>query len=223
MDELETMLNNAEATPETAEAAPKASKKRKKKEAKEPKPARDNIARINAMTSISEVRKAHQIAIAKKAKANGKPELQAKYDLEIQCAKDKLTALVESVKSIADLMGLGEEPNKVITYFIKSKEGAYTDWLEKTGYKVSARVLKAVSDDIPETFFTELPIEIHAPLVSRHEKKDYRLRATCKTENFMKAVESGAVANVEGKWKNADGTSLGVEAKATAVEEESAD
>lgn len=220
MDELDIMLNNQEN--DTTQEAPikekKARKPRKKKET-EKKPPRDNIGRIEGMTSISDVRKALQIAIAKKAKAAGKPETQARYELEVECARKKLDTLLSENTTISALIAAGEEPNKVITSYIKDQESKFEDWLNTTGYKVSKRVMRAFSEDIPESFFNELPVEIHDALVTRHGKTDYRLWAACRKGNLMNAVAKGEAVYHEGKWKTADGTFIGVEAKATTDEE----
>lgn len=224
MDELETMLNagadtgSAPANPDEVKATKKKGKK-KEKAAKEPKAPRDNIGRINAMTSIGEVRKALQISIAKKAKASGKPETQARYDGEIECAKAKLAELLASATSVADLIAMGEEPNKIITHYIKEQEDRYTAWLETQGFKVSKRVQKAVSDDIAACFFADLPVDLHDQLVARHTKKDYRLRAACRNANLIAAVEAGTMTYDNGRWKDANGAYIGAEAKASETEE----
>jgi len=199
MDELDLMMQAENINPD-AEAKPKAKKEKKEKKAKEPKPKRDNIARVNSMTTIAEVRKALQIAIAKKAKAAGKEDTQARYDLEINACRAKLDELLASVKTLQDLLNLGEEPNRVITRFISDKEAEFESWLAENNYKVSKNVLKGVSDELPATFFDALPIELHDTLVSRHSKSDYRLRAVCKNENFKLGVKNGTYVLVDNKW-----------------------
>lgn len=189
--------------------APKEPKPKKEKKVKEPKPPRDNLARINGMTSILEVRKSLQIAIAKKAKAEGKPDTIAKYEIEIDCARAKLAEMLELAKSVEDLIAFGEESNRIITHFIIEKEKAYSAWLDAKGYKVSKRLLKTITDDVPESFFMELPIELHDTLAARHAKTDYRLRAACKGINIMALVEEGSLTFENGKWLDAEGKVIG--------------
>lgn len=220
MDELDAMMQagNTDAAATTEEGtAPKKSRKKKEKAPKEKKPARDNIARINGMESIGEVRKALQIAIAKKAKANGKPDTQARYDVEIQTAREKLDALLSGATTVADLIKLGEDPNKIITSYLKDIETEFTKFCETN--KVTKRVLKAVPSDVPARFYHDLPVELHDTLNTRHDKKDFRLWAACRDANLMVAVADGSILCKEGKWTLADGTPLGNETKEETSEE----
>lgn len=230
MDELDTMMNaendtTGQPTNPDAVTAPKkkGTRKKKEKEAKEKKAPRDNIGRINAMTSIGEVRKALQISIAKKAKAAGKPDTQARYDTEIESAKAKLEELLASASSVGDLIAMGEEPNKIITHYIKDQEDRYEAWLKANDLKVSKRVQKAVSDDIADCFFKDLPVELHDKLVERHNKKDYRLRAACRNANLIAAVDAGTMIYDNGRWKDANGAYIGAEAKASETEDAGSD
>lgn len=202
------------AAPTAAEGSGKKKRTRKKKEAAEPKPPRDNIGRVNSMTSISEVRKALQIAIAKKAKAAGKPEATERYEKEIAACRAKLAELLDKAKTTKELLDAGEEPNRVITHFLGDKELEFTDWLESNGYKASKRVMKTISDEIPASFFKELPIELHDALNTRHSKSDFRLRAACKNANLMALVAEGNLKYENGKWFDAEGKSVGAPAGA---------
>jgi hypothetical protein len=191
------------------DSAEKPKREKKVKEPKEPKPPRDNIGRINGMTSIAEVRKALQIAIAKKAKANGKAEAVARYEVEIAAAREKLKSMEESAVSYMDFINMCEEPNRIITYYIVEKEKAFDEWVKNNNLKVSKRLLKTISDDIPEIFFQELPIQLHDALIARHNKTDYRLRATCTHGNLMMMFAAEEIKYVEGKWVDKEGKPIG--------------
>ena len=214
-DELATFTGATEGSVPTAapvEGAGKKGRTRKKKEPKEPKAPRDNIGRIQGMTQIGNVRKAVQIAIAKKAKAAGKPEPTARYEKEIEAGKIKLAELLAANTSTKDLLAAGEEPNRVITHFISDVEDDYSTWLEAHNYKASKRMLKTLSDEIPASFFKELEIELHDILATRHEKSDFRLRAACKSANLMAMVAAGQLKYEGGKWVDATGKVVGGEA-----------
>jgi hypothetical protein len=171
---------------------------------KEPKPKRDNIAFINDLKSIASVRKAVQIAIAKKAKSAGREEAQARYDKEIEAGKAKLAEMIAAANAepnlVQALIAMGEEPNKVITHYIDKKEKDFEAILTEKGYKVSRATLKNISIDIPESFLMELPLDLHEEVANRHKKNDFRLQAVCKKFNFLADVESGKIVNKDGKW-----------------------
>jgi septum formation topological specificity factor MinE len=173
----------------------------KEKKVKEPKPKKDNVAAVNAMVSIAQVRKFLQIAIAKKAKSTGKDEAIARYTNEIESAKVRLNILLtQAGDDLAKLIEMDEEPNKVITHFIKVKEDAFAAWLEKTGVKVGRTTLKNISIDIPESFLAELPLDLHEEVVKRHGKSDFRLQAICRAFNFVAAVDAGTLKYHSNKW-----------------------
>lgn len=212
-DELAGLVENGENNPDTDGSKPKRKRSKKAKEPKEKKPPRDNIARIEAMTSISEVRKAKQVAVAKKAKASKNPDTVARYEKEIETADAKLKALLEAADTVDKLIEAGEDPNRIITAFIKAKEDEFGEFSEE--HKVSKKLLKSISDEIPATFYTELPMTLHDQLNARFEKSDYRLKATCRNVNLMNAVVDGTIKYDNGKWFDQDGNQIGREAQAS--------
>lgn len=199
--------------------APKEPKAKKEKAPKEPKPKRDNIARVNGMITIGEVRKALQIAIAKKAKAAGKPDTQARYDIEISAAKTKLADLLESATTLSALVEMGEEPGRIITALIGEKKAAFDKFLADTNTKVSKRVFKEVSDEIPASFLEELPAAIHESLIKRFNQKDYNLRSACKCINFIEATKVGTYLTKNDAWVPAAEVNATAEAPADSTTE----
>ena len=189
---------------EGGEVVVKAVKEKKVKEPKEKKPARDNVGYINGLMVLDSVRKALQIAVAKKAKSAGKEIAIARYEEEISAAKGRLAELIELAKSSGDfvkgLIDLGEEPNKILTHFIADKENMFETWLNERAVKVSRGVLKQISNEIPISFLTELPFDLHEAVVNRHTKGDFRLQAVCKQANFMYGVEAGEITQNGSKW-----------------------
>lgn len=181
---------------------------KKEKKVKEKKPPRDNIAIIAGITSISGARKAIQIANAKKAKAAGKPETQAKYEAEIEAAKAKLQELLDtaaaSENKLQALIDMDEEPNKVITAVIADKEAEVAAYSEEKDVKFTKAALKNVTNEIPQSLFGILPLDLHEAVIARHEKKDYRLQAICQKINFMEAVENGDLVKKGAKWYDKD-------------------
>ena len=213
--ELAGMVEGGVPNPDTDGSKPKKKRggKKKEKEPKEKKPPRDNIARINAMTSIAEVRKAKQVAVAKKAKASKNPESVARYEAEIAAATDKLNAMLAENTTSEQLIAAGEDPNRIITAFIKEKEDAFEAF--QKDHKVSKKLLKSIVDDIPASFYTDLPVSLHDQLNARFEKSDYRLRAACRNVNLMNAVNDGTITYKDGKWYDSEGNQIGREAAAT--------
>lgn len=210
-DELNTFVSGQEA----ANVNPPQKKKGRKRQVdengnpiqkpkKEPKPKRDNIEYVNNLKSLSGVRKFLQIAIAKKAKSPGREEAIKRYDAEIEAAKARLEVLIAEATAaenpVAKLIELDEEPNKVITHFIKFKEQAIAAF-EKGSAKMPKSILKNISNKIPAAFFDELGLDLTEALHTRHTKNDFRLQAVCKAFNFMAQVESGDIVLVEGKFK----------------------
>ena len=187
-------------------------KEKKEKEPKEKKPPRDNIARVNAMTSIADVRKAKQVAVAKKAKASKNPDSVARYEKEIEAAQARLDELLAASPTVQDLINNGEDPNRIITAFIKQKEDEFETFSAE--HKASKKLLKAISDEIPASFYLELPTSLHDALNARFDKSDYRLKATCRNVNLMEAVKEGTIVHKDGKWYDAEGNQIGREAKA---------
>lgn len=186
----------AEGTEASAEKAPK--------EKKEKKPARDNIAYVSGLTRIDLVRKALQVAIAKKAKSAGREDAVKRYENEIETAKKRLTELVDQAKNsgnvVQGLIDLGEEPNKVLTHFIQDKENAFEAYLTDKGFKVSRNILRQVSNEVPVSFFEALPLDLHEVIITRHKKSDFRLQAVCRQFNFIAGVEDGTITQANGKW-----------------------
>jgi hypothetical protein len=209
-DELSMFVEQQNAEPVPAEGTTKKKRGRKKAEGgeekpkKEPKPRRDNLEYVKNLESIAGVRKFMQIAIAKKAKSVGNQEAINRYDGEIEAAKAKLAELLamaeQAENPIAKLIELDEEPNKIITHFIKYKEGEVAKY-EEGSAKMPKSILKNIPADIPVEFFDELGIDLVEPLKKRHEKNDFRLQAVCRAFNFMKAVEAGDILLVEGKFR----------------------
>jgi hypothetical protein len=210
MSELDTFTGaadvavNPDAAPKAkktkAPKEPKAPKAKKEKVVKEPKPKRDNIALIASVDSIAQMRSILAIANAKRAKSVGKPEAQARYTLEIDAAKAKLKELLDSCKTVADLIKADEEDNKVITFFIGAKEAEYEAWVAANGFKVGKAALKGITDEIPDLFYEEVGIDLPETLVKRHEKMDYRLKALCQKYNFKAMVEAGKIVFQNNKW-----------------------
>lgn len=208
MDELEKFVNGEEAEEVQDEGGKKKGKgkggSKKEKAKKEPKPRRDNVAYVNELESIRSVRKFHQTAIAKKAKSADKPEAIARYEGEIEASKARLEALLEkaykSENVLQALIDMDEEPNKILTHYIKIKEAEFDKWVEHNEFKVPKSALKNMSDDVPAEFLKELPLDLHEVVVSRHEKSDFRLRALCKKFNFIADVENGRKVYQDGKW-----------------------
>lgn len=207
-EELEELLEDSPGEIEGKGKKQKGKKRSsKKKESKEPKPKRDNIARVQSMNSISGVRKFLQIAIAKKAKSVGREDAIARYDKEIEAAKTRLNELIDLVNEdenpIEKLIKLDEEPNKVITFYIKQKEADFDEWvddLNEKGIKVAKSVIKKVSNEIPDEFFKDLGPDLVDDLKKRHEKVDFRLRAICQRFNFKKMYENEEIYYKDGKW-----------------------
>lgn len=218
--ELDNFVSGQESAPvDTGKGKPKRGKKKdveglaadgvetkekKEKKVKEKKPARDNIAFIKGITRIELVRKALQIAIAKKAKSSGREDAVKRYEAEIEAAKARLNELIEEAKKsdnfVQGLIDLGEEPNKVLTHFITAKENEFDAYLTEKGVKVSRNILKQIPKEIPGAFFKELPMDLHESVVKRHEKGDFRLQAVCGQFNFIAGVEDGSIAQTNGKW-----------------------
>lgn len=212
-DELKGMVEGGASEGNDPEAPKKGSKKRgkKKKAEKEKKPPRDNIARVQGMTSIADVRKAKQVAVAKKAKAAKNPDAIARYEKEIEAAQARLDELLAASPNVQALIDNGEDPNRIITAFIKQKEDEFETFSGE--HKPSKKLLKAISDEIPASFYTELPMSLHDALNSRFEKSDYRLKATCRNVNLMVAVAEGTIVHKDGKWYDNEGNQIGREAK----------
>lgn len=210
MDELSKFIESAEEEVETTEviedAVEKKGKKKgkKAKEKKAPKPKRDNIAYVQGLNSIASVRKFYQTAVAKRAKSIGKDEAVARYEAEMAAAKERLEQLLleaeESDNVLLALLERDEEPNKILTYYIKSKEAEFKQWVEDNEFKVPKSALKNITDEVPSEFLQELPLDLHEAIFQRHEKMDFRLRAICRTFNFVAAVEAGRIINKDGKW-----------------------
>jgi hypothetical protein len=210
-DELAEFTKQAEVE-EAEEAKGKGKKKgraKKEKKVKEPKPKRDNIAYVQGLRNIESVRKFHQIAIAKKAKSIHNPVAVERYEKEIEASKQVLEALLAEAAAapnpLEKLVEMGEELNKVITFYIQQKEREYDEWVERNEFKVPKATLKSIPDDIPADFLGEIPLDLIDTLNERHGKSDFRLKAICRKFNFVFAVESGKLQNVEGKWV-AEGT-----------------
>jgi len=207
-DELRAFVEGAqEEDVESVEEEGKKKKKksaRKKKEPKEPKPKRDNIAYLKSLESISAVRKFHQTALAKKAKSLDRPEAVARYDREIEESAKFLKEMLEEAYNSQDplhtLLDKDEEPNKILTFYIEKKESEFNDWVEMNSYKVPKSALKNVSEDIPQNFLEELPLDLHEPLEARYSKSDFRLKALCRKFNFLTEAEAGRLVYNQGKW-----------------------
>lgn len=210
MDELSKFIESAEEEVETeviedAEVVEKKGKKKgkKAKEKKAPKPKRDNIAYVQGLNSIAR-RKFYQTAVAKRAKSIGKDEAVARYEAEMAAAKERLEQLLleaeESEDVLLALLERDEEPNKILTHYIKIKEAEFKQWVEDNEFKVPKSALKNITDEIPSEFLQELPLDLHEAIFQRHEKMDFRLRAICRTFNFVAAVEAGRIINKDGKW-----------------------
>ncbi len=209
VDELKAFAEGAsegsEVTKGKGKGKAKGEKKPKKEKVKkEPKPRRDNIAFVQGLKNIESVRKFHQVAVAKKAKSADRPEAIERYQKEIDASKEHLAQLLEEAMNadtpLEKLIELGEEPNKVITAFIKTKEAEFVKWVETNEFKVPKNVLKNIDDGVPAEFLNELPLDLAEPVAERHSKSDFRLRAICRKFNFITLVEAGRLQNVEGKW-----------------------
>lgn len=212
-EELKGMVENGGNDPEaTKKPKRKGGKKKKEKEPKEKKPPRDNIARVQAMTSIADVRKAKQVAVAKKAKASKNPDSVARYEKEIEAAQARLDELLAASPNVQALIDNGEDPNRIITAFIKQKEDEFEEFSKE--HKASKKLLKSISDEIPASFYTDLPTSLHDALTDRFNKSDYRLKATCRNVNLMEAVKDGTIVHKDGKWYDNEGNQIGREAKA---------
>lgn len=180
--------------------------KKKQKPPKEPKPRRDNLAEIDACNSLRALRKKLQIAIAKKAKSAGRAEAEARYQLEIDACREKLSVFSQSLEGlkgpelIARLKELDEEDNKIITHYIATKEAEFENWAEAAGAKIPKPLLREESAAIPEVFVKELGEELSEALIARHERSDHRFLAICRKFNFVKAVEKGGFVIQNGKF-----------------------
>ena len=205
-DELKQFV---EASQEEVVEETKGKKKRgrgkgeKKKEKKEPKPRRDNITYVSNLPSIAGVRKFIQIAKAKKAKSAERPEAVSRYEKEIEAGVARLEQLLlEANGDMKKLLEMDEEPNKVITAFIKAKENDFKTWEEANEFTVPRSALKNILIDIPQSFFDEIPMDLYDTIQERHGKNDFRLQAICRKFNFMKEVESGNIIRQGNRWIN---------------------
>lgn len=199
VDELSQFSDQApETAAEPAATAKKA--KRGKKKVAEPKPKRDNLSYTKGLTTISSLRRTLSIANAKKAKSAGRPEAIARYEVEIQTAKECLAAKLAECLTIEDLIKADEEPNRVISRFMSDMDASFKAWLAENGYPDPKNALKDFPQDIPDSFYAALPLQFHEMLVSRHEKLDYQLWAICRAYNFKQAVVDSKIYVVDGKW-----------------------
>ena len=128
-------------------------------------PRRDNVAYIESLNNLPEVRRVKKIAYAKISKSKGKEEAIARYKQEIEAADFRLTELLKEVNSAKvpwkKAMELGEDAASAFNYYFATFKDQVDKEVEKrakgkTKAEVKAALLKispVLPEAMPEIFF----------------------------------------------------------------------
>ena len=155
-------------------------------------PKKDNIAYIQSLTDLPEVRRVKKVAYAKKSKSKNNPEAVARYEQEIKAAEDKLNELLALVNSAETpwlkAKELGEPVEGQFNYFLLPYEEKLNDQVDAIAAKrklTKAQVkaaLLAIKPEVPE----DIPEELKAAMQTRIDNKDMRVVTVARKAAFVK-------------------------------------
>lgn len=167
----------------------------------------DRVSWAKGLQFIAEVRKARKIAFAKKSKAKGKPETEAKYQAEIDACNQRLNELLAEVNQATfpyhKAHELGEDIGGVIQVYLDSVEEEINKELEaKTAgltKKALKEILSATRTDTPARIVIDLGSlsEEHVTeFMGRASRGDQRVLTLVKKLNFLEDQTEPATVKV---------------------------
>ena len=135
----------------------------------------DRVEWIKGLDTVAEVRRALRSAHGKKSKARTEEKV-AKYQKEVDTANQRLNQLLNEAYEAGDpiktMIELGEDPKKVLHYWIRSKEEELKDQLG--GLDLSKNRIKALvaeqKSDTPRVIVEEL-MKVHKDLPELYENR----------------------------------------------------
>lgn len=158
----------------------------------------DRVAWVKTLQSIAEVKHARKVAFAKKSKAKGKEETEAKYKAEIDACNARLNELLAIVNAdpypYRKAVELGEDVGGVIQFYLDSVETDINAELEKKTEKMTKKLLKEVISSQPIDTPTRVIIDLEPlgeeytkSLMDRAGKGDQRVLTLIKKMNFLES------------------------------------
>ncbi len=156
------------------------------------------LDRLEEMDTIAEVRRFIQIAHAKKSKAKGKPEVEARYEEEIRLGQEKLNELLAMVDDPKELLEKGEDTSRVLQAWILKKEGDLKSEMMRigaiTGKDNLTRRAKSLLKEVEIYVAPELEKEIEETIPEgssifkdRLERGDKRVWNIVRMFNFLRS------------------------------------
>lgn len=159
----------------------------------------DRIAYIESLDNLKDLRSARKTAYAKKSKAKGKPEAEARYNQEIEVATRKLNELASQINSATypwkKALELGDTPEGALQFLIQDLEQeskAKLDYLTKAMDPVptKAEIKTFVAQSKVATDF--IPEELRAAFRRRLESRDQRVYTLAQRMQAIEDLTTGA-------------------------------
>lgn len=192
MKQLNDMVAQGMSLEQALQMAFEAGLKAKPKAHRNGQPKKDNIAYIQGLMDLPEVRRVKKVAYAKKSKSKNNPEAVARYEREIAAADAKLNELLAMVEAAETpwlkAKELGEPVEGQFNYYLLP----YEDELNKQVDAIAARKkatkaqvkaqLLAIKPGVPE----EIPEELKPAMQTRIDNKDMRVVTVARKAAFVK-------------------------------------
>lgn len=155
-------------------------------------PKRDNLAYIEGLNDIPEVRRVKKVAYAKKSKSKNNPEAVARYEKEIAAADAKLNTLLAMVEQAETpwlkAKELGETVEGQFNYFLLPYEDDLSKKVDAIAAKRKATkaqvkaILLGLKPEVP----AEVPEELKPAMQVRIDNKDMRVVTVARKAAFVK-------------------------------------
>ena len=192
MTEINQLVANGMPLEQALQMAFEAGLKAQTKVSRSGQPRKDNIAYIESLTNLPEVRRVKKVAYAKKSKSKNNPEAVARYEKEIAAADAKLNELLQLVNSAETpwlkAKELGETVEGQFNYFLlpyedelNGKADAIAAKAKATKAQVKAKLL-AIKPEVPE----DVPEELRPAMQTRIDNKDMRVVTVARKAAFVK-------------------------------------
>lgn len=159
----------------------------------------DRVAYINSLDNLKDLKAARKTAYAKKSKAKGKPEAEARYQKEIDTATARYNEYVSEVNNSAcpwkKSIELGVGVEGALQYFVQDLEHKTNDELEELvkalkPVPTKAQVKTFVTQSKPTLNF--VPDELKAGFQKRLETRDQRVYTLAQRARAVADLKSGA-------------------------------
>ena len=162
-------------------------------ESSKTQPRRDNVAYIESLTNLPEVRRVKKIAYAKISKSKGKDEAIARYKQEIEAADLKLTELLKEVNSAEcpwkKAMELGEDAASAFNYYFSTYKDQIDKEVEKKAKGKTKAEVKAALIKISPVLPGDMPEIFHEVAVERVQNGDMMVVTVLKKVGYLQSIK----------------------------------